>query len=104
MGEETNFWGIATSRRRDETRLFSWRATAPGAKTFRFYFVFSSRERAEKFVREHGEKLMVEVPQLVEDLLENIRPIERDEIPEEHYVLSDCKGLVTWAKLLGEGE
>jgi hypothetical protein len=54
MGEVTNFWGIATSRRRDETRLFSWRATAPGAKTFRFYFVFSSRERAEEFVREHG--------------------------------------------------
>ena len=104
MGEVTNFWGIATSRRRDETRLFSWRATAPGTKTFRFYFVFSSRERAEKFVREHGGRLMVEVPHLVEDLLENIRPIKRDEIPEEHYVLSDCKGLVTWAKLLGEGE
>jgi hypothetical protein len=47
---------------------------------------------------------MVEVPHLVEDLLENIRPIKRDEIPEEHYVLSDRKGLVTWAKLLGEGE
>jgi hypothetical protein len=97
---------VATRRRRDETRLlFSWRVTAHGAKPFRFYPMFSSRERAEEFVREHGQELMVESPQLVEELIENIRKIKRDEIPEKHYVVSERKGFfVTWAELLGEGE
>jgi hypothetical protein len=76
--------------------------TAPAAKPFRFYPVFSSRERAEEFVREHGQELMVESPQLMEELLEDIRKIKRNEIPEKHYILSDRKGLVTWVELLGE--
>ena len=67
--------------------------------------VFSSRERAEKFVGGHGQELMAESPQLVEELIENIRKINRDEIPEKHYVVSERKGFfVTWAELLGEGE
>ncbi len=102
MGEETNLWGMATRRRRGETRLLSLRGKAPGAKPFRVYPVFSSRRRAEEFVRKHGRELIMESPQLVEQLLEDLRKIKRDEIPEEHYVLSDRKGLVTWAELLGE--
>jgi hypothetical protein len=103
MGEEMNLWGVATRRRRGETQLLSWRVTGHGAKPFRFYPMFSSRERAEEFVREHGQELMVESPQLVEELLEDIRKIKRDEIPEKHYVVSERKGFfVTWVELLGE--
>jgi hypothetical protein len=67
--------------------------------------MFSSRERAEEFVRGHEQELMVESSQLMEELLEDIRKIKRDEIPEKHYVVSERKGFfVTWAELLGEGE
>jgi hypothetical protein len=67
--------------------------------------MFSSRERAEEFVREHGQELMVESPQLMEELLEDIRKIKRNEIPEKHYILSERKVFfVTWVELLGEGE
>ena len=45
---------------------------------------------------------MVESPQLVEDLIKNIRQITRTEIPPEHYVLSDHRGLVRWSVLLGD--
>jgi hypothetical protein len=103
MGEEMNLWGVATRRRRGETQLLSWMGTAPAAKPFRFYPVFSSRERAEEFVREHGQELMVESPQLMEELIEDIRKIKRNEIPEKHYILSERKGFfVTWVELLGE--
>jgi hypothetical protein len=107
MGEETNyFWGVPVRRvRRDETRLLlSWRGTSPGEKPFRFYPMFSSRGRAEEWVRKHGQELLVESPQLVEQLVGDIRKIKRTEIRDEDYVLSDRKGLVTWAELLGGDE
>jgi hypothetical protein len=47
----------------------------------RVYPVFSSQDNAAAFVLEHGTTLMVESPQLVEDLIKNIRQITRTEIP-----------------------
>ena len=103
MAEETSFWGVPSLRRWDETRPLSWRGTAPGTRPFRFYPVFSSRQRAEEFVREHGQRLMLDRPQLEEELIGGIHKIKRAEIREQDYVLSERKGLVTWAKLLNEG-
>ncbi len=104
MSEETQFWGITVpGPLRGESKLLpGWRLTVPDGKTIRFYPVFSSSERADEFVRKHGRELMVENRQLVEKLREDIRPIKRDEIPDGHHILSDRRGLVTWAELLEE--
>jgi hypothetical protein len=74
--------------------------STPESKPFRVYPVFSSRERADRFVWEQWQRLSQE---LIEQTAANIRQIRRDEIPAEHYVSLDHNDPVTWAKLLGEG-
>ena len=107
MSEETTFWGIASpgygeGGRPESVLLPGWRLIGPDSRPIPFYPVFSSKDSAATFVVEHGDKLMTESPQLVEDLLEGIRLIKRSEIPPEHYVLSDHRGLlVKWSVLLG---
>jgi len=59
--------------------------------------VFSSRERADRFVRAQRQTLSQE---LIEQTVANIRQIRRDEIPADHYVSLDLNHPVTWAKLL----
>ena len=62
--------------------------------------MFSSRERAKQFVQWQWQTLSQD---LLEQTVDNIRQIRRDEIPAEHYVSLDHNDPVTWAKLLGEG-
>ena len=62
--------------------------------------MFSTRERADRFVWEQWQRLSQE---LIEQTAANVRQIRRDEILAEHYVSLDENDPVTWAKLLGEG-
>jgi hypothetical protein len=59
--------------------------------------VFSSRERAGRFVQGQWQTLS---QQLIKQTVGDIRQIRRDEIPAEHYVSLDENDPVTWAKLL----
>ena len=101
MSEETQFWGVAVERYdqggRPTNALLEYSGITPESKPFRGYHVFSSRERAERFVRGQWQTLSEEV---IEQTVANIRQISRDEIPAEHYVSLDLNHPVTWAKLL----
>jgi hypothetical protein len=104
MSEETQFWGVAVEiydqgGHPTNVPLESTGST-PESKLFRFYPVFSSRERADRFVRGQWQTLSEE---LIEETVGNIRQIRRDEIPAEHYVSLDLNNPVTWAKLLAGG-
>jgi hypothetical protein len=96
MSEETRFWGVSVERYGQggypTNTLLESTGSTPESKPFRFYPVFSSRERADQFVQE-----------LIEQTAANIRQIRRDEIPAEHYVSLDHNDPVTWAKLLAGG-
>ncbi len=59
---------------------------------------FSPPGNALRNVREQGRAVRLENPHLIEDTLSDIRKIYRDEIPDEHYVNVDGKGLVMWAE------
>ena len=107
MSEETQFWGVAVEgydkRGRSTSTLLVWRGTAPDRKPFRLYPVFASKENAAEFVRTAS--VRVGDPQFTNDLVDNnVRRIKRGEIPADHRVLSDRRGVVTWAELLEEGE
>jgi hypothetical protein len=118
VSEETRFWGLAIKGydqeaygqevRRESRLLGGWRLTFPNGETVPFHPVFSSRERAQDWVREHRQQLLspptAEKLQLAEDLVDSVRPIKADDIPTDHYVWSDRKGLVTWGELLAEVE
>jgi hypothetical protein len=104
MSEERQFWGVAIERYGQggypTNTLLESTGSTPESKDFRFYPVFSSRERAVWFVRGQWQTLSQE---LIEQTVANIRQIRRDEIPAEHYVSLDLNSPVTWAKLLARG-
>jgi hypothetical protein len=104
MSEVTEFWGIWTPR---GSGLLKWRLRAPGSKAIPLYPVFSSKEKAEEFVKAayaHGTgNSDIGSPALL-DLLGNIRKLDPDEIPSVHYVLSDRAGFVKWSERLGDSE
>ena len=104
MSEETQFWGVAVERYgqggRPTSALLEYSGITPENKPFRGYRVFSSRERADRFVQGQWQTLSQE---LIEQTVANIRQIRRDEIPEEHYVSLDENVPVTWAALLAGG-
>jgi hypothetical protein len=101
MSEETQFWGVAVERYdqggRPTNALLEFSGITPENKPFRGYRVFSSSERADRFVQGQWQTLS---PDLIEQTVDNIRQIRRDEIPEEHYVSLDENVPVTWAALL----
>ena len=103
MNEETEFWGVTVEAYDQGSHrakvLLEFPGSAPARKPFRFYPVFSSRERVEAFVREQWQHLS---PHLMKQTLGNIRQIKRHEIPGDHYVSLDRGDLVKWAELLGE--
>jgi hypothetical protein len=109
MSEETQFWGVAVKiygQGEDPVNALlestgSTPGSTPESKLFRFYPVFSSRERADRFVRGQWQTLSQE---LIEGTAANIRQIRRDEISAEHYVSLDLNSPVTWAKLLAGGQ
>ena len=104
MSAESGFWGIWTPRGRG---LLKWRLRAPTSKALPLYPVFSSKEKAEEFVKAayaHGTgNGDIGSPALL-DLLGNICKIKLDEIPPERYVLTDRAGFVKWSELLGDSE
>jgi hypothetical protein len=104
MSEETQFWGLAVKSYDQEGRtsaLLEFPASTPGSKRFQPYPVFSSRERAERFVQGEWRTLS---QQLIEQTVDDIRQIRRDEIDAEDYVsLDEDDHHVTWAKLLAGG-
>ena len=99
MSEETQFWGVAVERYgqggRPTNELLEYYGITPESKRFRGYHVFSSRERADRFVQSQWQTLSQE---LIEQTVANIRQIRRDEIPEESTFLSV---LVAPASLIG---
>jgi hypothetical protein len=100
MSDEMQFWGVAVERYdqggRPTNELLKSRKSA-GSDPSQVYPVFSSRERADRFVRAQWQTLSQE---LIEQTVANIRQIRRDEIPADHYVSLDLNHRVTWAKLL----
>jgi hypothetical protein len=105
MSEETQFWGVVVPRWPAHmwphgTGLLPWRGKLPDGKLVHCYPLFSSKKKAEEFVLELGQELRVSNPQLIEQTLQNIRRIYRDEIPDDHYVNRDGRRLVPWSELL----
>ncbi len=125
MGEETQFWGVVQRVSPSGTRPFAWRRKEPEVDDVEYYPVFTFREGAEAFVRDAGhlrvydvaigsqgeelEELLTESPQL-QQMLADIRLLERSEIPLDHPVLCDPvygqggSDFMTWGALLEEGE
>jgi hypothetical protein len=103
ISEETQFWGLTVERYGQEGRptnaLLKFTGSIPESKSFRGYPVFSSRERADRFVQEQWQTLS---QGLIEQTVANIRQIQirRDEISAEDYVSLDGNDPVTWATLL----
>ena len=52
MSEEREFWGIGTPGAWEHNPLLTWYGNVPDRKLFRFYPVFDSSEKAERFARE----------------------------------------------------
>jgi hypothetical protein len=104
MSGETQFWGVAVERYgqggRPTNALVEYSGITPESKPFRGYHVFSSRERADRFVQGQWQTLSQD---LIEQTVANIRQIRRDEIPAEQYVSLDENVPVTWAALLAGG-
>ena len=104
MSEETRFWGVSVERYGQggypTNTLLESTGSTPESKPFPVYPVFSSRERADRFVQGQWQTLGQE---LIERTVDNIRQIRRDEIPAEQYVSLDENVPVTWAALLARG-
>jgi hypothetical protein len=104
MSEETQFWGLTVERYgldgRPTNALLEFSGITPENKPFRGCRVFSSRERADRFVQRQWQTLSQD---LLEQTVANIRQIRRDEIPAEQYVSLDENVPVTWAALLAGG-
>ena len=122
MGEETQFWGVVHRVSHSGTRPFPWRRKEPEVDDVEYYPVFTTRGGAEAFVLAagypsayevaigtQGEELRTESPQL-QQMLADIRLLERSEIPLDHPVLRDPvygqggSDFMTWGALLEEGE
>ena len=99
MSEEREFWGIGTPRAWGEGNpLLRGTGTAPERKPFRFYPVFDSREKAEKFARGNANI----VGSTLQELLNNIRKIEPHEISADCDVLLNGYKPVNWSELTGD--
>ena len=98
VSEEREFWGFGTPRAWDDNPLLPWTGTAPDRKPFRVYPVFDSREKAERFARGNPDI----VGSTLEELLNNIRKIEPNEIPPDHDVSLNGDKPVKWSELTGD--
>ena len=103
VSEEREFWGFGTPRAWDDNPLLPWTGTAPDRKPFRVYPVFDSREKAERFVRRAYQQDTGDIGgSALEQLLNNIRKIEPDEIPPDHDVSLNGDVPVKWSELTGD--
>jgi hypothetical protein len=76
MSEETRFWGVSVERYGQggypTNTLLESTGSTPESKPFRVYPVFSTRERADRFVWEQWQRLSQE---LIEQTAANVRQI-----------------------------
>jgi hypothetical protein len=98
MSEEREFWGFGTPRAWEGNPLLRGTGTAPERKPFRYYPVFDSREKAERFARGNADI----VGSTLQELLDNIRKIEPNEISLDHDVLLNGDKPVKWSDLTGD--
>jgi hypothetical protein len=123
MSEATEFFGVVQRVSPSSTHPFRWRRRKdPEAGDVEYYPVLTSRVGAKAFVRaaghlraydvaigSQGEELLSKAPPL-QQMLADIRPLERSEISLDHRVLRDPvyrqygPDFVTWADILAEGE
>ena len=123
MSEEAQFWSVVERVRSGGTRPRRWRLKDPQVGNFEYYPVFTSQDTAKAFVRaagypdaydvaigSQGEELRTESLPL-QQMLDDIRPLDRGEIPLDHRVVRDpvygqvgSDDFVTWGELLGESE
>jgi hypothetical protein len=102
MSEEREFWGIGTPRAWDDNPLLPGTRTAPERKPFRFYPVFDSSEKAERFAREASRGGTGDIGgSALQQMLDNIRRIEPNEIPPDHDVSLNGDKPVKWSELTG---
>jgi hypothetical protein len=109
MSEVREFWGLAVRGYRGgypaSVLREGWSLSAPDSKAIPLYPVFSSKEKAQEFANEvfaRGNNSDIGSHARL-DLLEHIRRIDPDEIPPEHYVVSDREGLVKWREIREQG-
>jgi hypothetical protein len=103
MSEEREFWGIGTPRAWDDDPLLPWYGTVPDRKRFRFYPVFDSWEKAERFAREAYQGGTGDIGgAALQQLLDNIRRIEPNEIPPDYDVSLNGDVPVKWSELTGD--
>jgi hypothetical protein len=102
VSEEREFWGFGTPGTWDDNPLLPGTDTAPDRKPFRFYPVFDSWEKAERFAREASRGDTGDIGgSALEQLLNNIRRIEPNEIPPDHDVSLNGEKPVKWSELTG---
>jgi hypothetical protein len=102
MSEEREFWGIENvSKPLKVNPLLSARSTAPDRS--RAYLVFDSRGAMYTFASEAYQQGTGDIGgSTLQELLNNIRKIEPNEIPPDHDVLLNGDKLVKWSELTGD--
>jgi hypothetical protein len=99
MSEEREFWGIEkVPKPLKGNPLLSAPSTTPDGERSRVYPVFDSREKAERFASGTTDI----VGSTLQELLDNIRKIEPNEILPDHYVLLNGDKPVKWSELTGD--
>ena len=102
MSEEREFWGIGTPGAWQGNPLLTWYGNVPNRKRFRFYPVFDSSEKAERFAREASRGGTGDIGgSALQQMLDNIRRIEPNEIPPDHDVSLNGDKPVKWSELTG---
>jgi hypothetical protein len=102
VSEEREFWGFGTPGTWDDNPLLPGTGTAPERKPFRFYPVFDSSEKAERFAREASRGGTGDIGgSALQQMLDNIRRIEPDEIPPDQDVSLNGDKPVKWSELTG---
>jgi hypothetical protein len=104
MSEEREFWGIEyVPKPLTGNPLMSAPSTTPDRERSRVYPVFDSREKAEKFARDAYQRGTGDIGgSTLQELLNNIRKIEPNEIPPDHDVLLNGDKRVKWSELMGD--
>jgi hypothetical protein len=103
LSEEREFWGIGTPSAWDDNPLLPGTGTAPDRKPFRVYPVFDSWETAERFAREAYQQGTGDIGgSALQQMLDNIRKIEPNEIPPDHDVSLNGDKPVKWSELTGD--
>jgi hypothetical protein len=103
VSEEREFWGFGTPGTWDDNPLLPGTGTSPERKPFRFYPVFDSSEKAERFAREASRGGTGDIGgSALQQMLDNIRRIEPNEIPPDHDVLLNGVVPAKWSELTGD--